>query len=37
MEKKEFAIAALDLEHEIFVVYVAAFNNSFDIVNKVHF
>lgn len=34
--KKEFAIAALDLYYETFIMYVAILNISFDVDDKVH-
>lgn len=36
MERKEFVAVAPDPEHEIFVVYVAALNISFDLDDKIH-
>ncbi len=36
IEKKEFTAAIVNLDYETFVVYVAAFNISFDVDDKVH-
>ncbi len=36
MKIKEFAIVTIDPDYIIFIVYIATFNISFDIGNKVH-
>lgn len=36
IKKKKFAIATLDLEYEAFVLYVATFNISLNINDKMH-
>lgn len=36
IEKKKFTIAILDLNYEVFRIYIATFNISSDIDNKIH-
>lgn len=36
IDKKKFAAIALDLDHDIFVIYITTLNNSFYIANKIY-